>query len=232
MSKKNVRLILVLPDMHSPWINWAAVNMAHKWAKKHKPDLVVQLGDLADQKAWSRWPTDPDDPSPHSEFEAFIQDMHKLNKMFPKMHILTGNHDLRLRSRAAESKVPGRMLKTIQDVLPFKGWVWHLDPRDKLIVPTARGKILFVHGDEDGGTPIQKAVQLGVNICQGHTHRCSVVTRQTLDKFVWGMECGHLMDVESKAADYAARKSVGMACGFGVIKFGVPYWIPADGGDV
>jgi predicted phosphodiesterase len=229
---KNVDLIQVLPDMHSPWVDWEAVNMAHTWYKKHKPDLVVQLGDIADQKAWSRWPSDPSDPSPHAEFEQFVKDMYRLNKMFPSMQILSGNHDLRLRVKAAESKLPSRMVKTIQEVLPFKGWKWHTDPRGRLVVPTARGKVLFLHGDEDGGTPIQKAVQLGVNICQGHTHRCSVETRQTLDRFVWGMECGHLMDVESKAADYAARKSVGMACGFGVIKHGIPYWIPADGGKV
>lgn len=206
--------------------------MAHKWAKKHKPNLVIQLGDIMDQKAWSRWPTDPDDPSPHEEFERAIAGMIDLGKRFPKMHVLSGNHDRRWFVKASESKLPARMMKTMQEMVPNKGWTWHVDPRKKLIVESPRGKILFCHGDEDGGTPIQKAIHLGINVCQGHTHRASVEHREVFGNHVWGAEVGHLMDTQSKAADYAARSAKGACAGFGVIKYGVYYWIPADGGDV
>ena len=60
--------VLILPDLHAPWIDWKAVQQAHKWAKRHKPDLIVQLGDLFDQKIWSRWPKDQDDYSPSEEY--------------------------------------------------------------------------------------------------------------------------------------------------------------------
>lgn len=231
-GKGTIRSILVLPDLHFPWADQQGVEMAHRWAKKHKPDLIVQLGDITDQKMWSRWPTDPDDMSPHQEFEAMLSGLQDLSKRFPKMVILSGNHDRRLYTKAAESKLPTKMLKTLQDLVPARGWDWRLDPRKKLIVPTARGNVLFLHGDESGGTPLAKAVAVGTNVCMGHTHKTSITYRQTMDKFVWGFEAGHLMDVESKAADYAAASPVGAACGFGVIKYGVPYWLPADGGDV
>jgi len=89
-----------------------------------------------------------------------------------------------------------------------------------------------MHGDEMGGTPAQKAVTLGYNIIQGHTHKCSTVYVQTMDKFFFGHEAGHLMDSGSKAAMYAARNPRGGALGFTVIKHGVVYWIPADNGQV
>lgn len=232
MSKTYPKTILVLPDLHFPWAHWEGLDMAHRWAKKHKPDLVIQLGDITDQKGWSRWPGDTDDPNPEDEFEQMIAGMKEMGKMFPKMEVLTGNHDRRLYIKASESKLPKRMVKTMQELVGNKKWNWHVDPRQKLIVPSPRGKILFVHGDENGGTPIAKAVAIGMNVCQGHTHKTSVTYRQTIDQFVWGFEAGHLMDVQSKAADYSASSSIGSACGFGVIKHGVPYWIPADGGDV
>lgn len=229
---KYPKAILALPDMHFPWPDWEGIEMARKWKDKHKPDLVVQLGDLTDQKIWSRWPSDPDDFSPAQELAEAQKGLKELAKMFPKMQILTGNHDLRYRVRAAESKLPGKMVKTLEELFPAKGWVWHMDPRKKLVVPSPRGKILFVHGDEDGGTPLQKAIRAGMNVVQGHTHRTSVAYSEILGSFVWGFETGNLMDSASKAADYAARSVRGATNGFGVIKHGVPYFIPADGGDV
>lgn len=224
--------ILVLPDIHLPWPDWEGLEMARKWKEKHKPDLVIQLGDLFDQKTWSRWPSDPDDLSPSQEWDAAVDCVKEIHRMFPKMDILRGNHDLRYMARAAESKLPKKMIKVVQEMFPYKGWNWHLDPRKKLIVDSPRGKILFVHGDEDGGTPLQKAVRVGMNVCQGHTHRMSIQASEVMGKFVWGFEVGHLMNTASKAADYAARSSNAHASGFGVIKHGCPYFIPADGGIV
>lgn len=232
VSKLYPKTILVLPDIHYPWPHQAGIEMAHKWAIKHKPDLVIQLGDIMDQKAWSRWPGATDDPSPEDEFERAYQGMVDLGKRFKKMEVLIGNHDRRVMMKAAESKLPSRMIKTIQEMIPNAGWNWRTDPRKKLIVPSPRGDILFVHGDENGGTPIQKAVLMGINVMSGHTHKTSLSYRETMGKFVWGMECGHLMDSNSKAADYAAASGIGSTAGFGVIKHGIPYWIPADGGTV
>ena len=229
---KYPKTILVLPDMHFPWPNWEGIRMAYKWAKKHKPDLVVQMGDIMDQKAWSRWPTDGEDMSPRQEWAEAEEGMQILSQMFPKMEILVGNHDTRYIKKAAESRLPARMVRTLKETFPYKGWNWHLDPRKKLVVPSPRGKILFVHGHEDGGKIIDKAIAVGMNVVQGHTHKAGITYRQTFDQFVWGFETGHLMDTESKAADYSAASAKGSACGFGVIKHGVPYWIPADGGDV
>ncbi len=232
MSKVYPKTLIVLPDIHYPWQNQIGIEMAHKWAIKHKPDMAIQLGDLGDQKGWSRWPGDTDDPNPEDEFDRMIEGIRDLGKRFPKLHVLTGNHDRRIAMKATESKVPRKMLKTIQDVVGNKGWQWYLDPRKKLIVPSPRGDILFVHGDEQGGTPIQKAVLMGINVMSGHTHKTSLAYRETMGKFVWGMECGHLMDTNSKAADYAAANGISSTAGFGIIKHGIPYWIPADGGQV
>lgn len=228
-NQKTYKKILVLPDMHAPWVDWKAIAQAKKWHDKHKPDLVIQLGDLTDQKIWSRWQSDPDDFSPCREFEEAEKVLLKLHKMFPKMIILRGNHDERVKSRAIEAGIPGRMFRDVDEVFNYPGWEWW--PRDKrLIVKTPRGKVLFMHGDEMGGNIAQKSRALGISIIQGHTHKAGIVYTQNAEHHFFGAEMGCLMDVQSKAGRYAQANPMGVSIGFGVLKHGVPYFISYEKG--
>jgi predicted phosphodiesterase len=224
MSKKKFNKILVLPDMHLPWANWSALEQAHRWYKSHKPDLVICLGDITDQKIWSRWPKDTDDASPSDEFLAAERGLKRLHKMFPKMTILRGNHDVRILAKAIEGGIPAQMFKDVDEVFNYKGWTW-VPQNEKLVVQTTRGPILFVHGDEQGGTPVQKSRILGMSLIQGHSHKVSIGYTSTLNGTVFGAEMGCIMDTNSKAAKYAAANPVGVTVGFGVVKFGVPYFV-------
>jgi predicted phosphodiesterase len=222
--KKQYKSILVLPDIHMPWPHWDALKQAKKWADKHKPELVVQLGDLTDQKIWSRWQHDVDDYSPSQEFDEAEKGLKLLHKWFPKMVILRGNHDERIKLRAVEAGLPGKMFRDVDDVFAYPGWEW-ISREDNLIVNTARGKILFQHGDEMGGTVAQKSRILGMSVIQGHTHKTSITYTQTPTGHFFGAEMGCLMDVKSKAARYAQANPVGSSIGFGVVKFGCPYFV-------
>lgn len=222
---KTYKSILVLPDLHLPWESEDTLDRAHRWYKKHKPDIVVQLGDLVDAKGWSRWPSETSDPNPDAEWEAVCKSMKKLHKMFPKMEILSGNHDRRHLIKAAESKIPAKLVRTFNEVFDFPGWNWHLDPRKKLILNTPGGKIMFVHGDEDGGKPIDKASFAGMSVIQGHDHKAAIEYRQIGDKFVFGASAGNMLDPVSKGADYNARSAKGSVQGFMVVKNGTPYFL-------
>jgi predicted phosphodiesterase len=222
--KKVYNKILILPDMHAPWVNWPALEQAYKWSKRHKPDLVIQLGDLTDQKIWSRWQKDTDDFSPSEEFIAAEKVLKRLHKMFPKMVIIRGNHDTRILSKAVEAGIPAQMFKDVDEVFNYKGWTW-IGQNKKLKINTVRGPVLVVHGDEQGGTVAQKSRILGLSVLQGHTHKVSVTYTTTLNGTVFGAEMGCIMDTDSKAAKYAAANPVGSSVGFGVLKYGVPYFI-------
>jgi len=136
---------LVIPDVHLPWGHDKAIKKMHKWYKKHKPDLVICLGDLTDQKIWSRWQQDVDDFSPSQEFEMAYKDIKKLQKLFPEMLIIRGNHDTRVLSKAIEGGIPSQMFKDVDEVFACKGWKWY-KRSERLIVQTASGPILFQHG--------------------------------------------------------------------------------------
>jgi predicted phosphodiesterase len=226
---KTYRRVLILPDIHAPWVGWDALKQAKRWHDTHDPDLVIQLGDLTDQKIWSRWQSDVDDYSPSQEFEEAEKALKKIHKWFPNMLILRGNHDERIKLKAIEAGIPGMMFNDVNDVFDFEGWEW-IDREDNLIIKTPRGPVLFQHGDEMGGNVAAKSRILGMSIVQGHTHKVSITYTQTPANHFFGAEFGCLMDVNSKAARYAQANPVGTSLGFGVLKNGVPYFVSYEKG--
>jgi predicted phosphodiesterase len=227
--KKQYKKVLVLPDVHAPWVDWYALKKAKKWYDEHQPDLVIQLGDMTDQKIWSRWPADVDDWSPSQEFEQAEKVLLKMHEWFPKMVILQGNHDTRIKKRAVEAGIPSRMFSDIDEVFNYSGWTW-VPLGTRFTIQTHRGPVLFMHGDEMGGTVSAKARLLGCSVIQGHTHKASITYTKTDDMHIFGAEMGCIMDIDSKAARYAQANPVGVSVGFGVLKHGVPYFITCDKG--
>ncbi len=225
---KVYKTILVLPDMHMPFLNMKVLEDAYKWKKKHKPDLIIQIGDLFDQKAWSRWPKDPDDYSPYEEFEVAADQADIVAKKFPTMEVILGNHDRRIMHRAMEAGLTKHILRELNEVFDYPGWNWHMEARDRLIVNTPTGPVFFMHGDEMGGTARAKATVLGMSVCQGHTHQASVqyVHNEVAGHAIWAFVVGNMLDTASKGARYAAANPIGTVEGFGVIRNGVPFFIP------
>ena len=224
-APKTYKKILVIPDIHFPFSDWKAIKKIHAWKVKNRPDLIVFLGDVLDAKAWSRYPKDTDDLSAQAEFDAAEADMKKLHKLFPKAILLMGNHDVRAMSKALEVHLPKQLINSLQDVFAFKGWVWHTHTKP-LVINTPSGKVAFMHGDEIQGTPSQKASKLGMSVVHGHTHKASLSYVDTFTHQVYGMECGHVSDPDSKGMRYAVKNPVTSWLGFATIIDGVPALIP------
>lgn len=210
--------ILALGDMHFPWIDFKVLMAAHEFAKDYKPDLVIQVGDIVDQKAWSRYPKDVDDPSPHEEWMMAEDGLHALHRLFPKMIILEGNHCRRIMCRALEAGIPKKLIKTLDQVFDFPDWHWHMHPR-----PYVADGIAFIHGDEMAGNAYQKAGKLGMPLVQGHDHLGYLQFINTFDREIFGMSIGCMIDSESIAARYAAKNALRTWQGWATITDGEPH---------
>lgn len=217
--------ILVLPDIHLPFHNKAAIKRIAEFNKTYKADLVIQLGDLVDAHAWSRWPKASSAMSPDHEFAKARKGAEWLHKLFPKMVILHGNHDLRASNKRLDAGIPSQFIKTFAELFNFKGWTFH-EPKRLLTVNTPKGKVSFCHGDEAGGTPLEKAKTLGHSLVQGHTHKATISYHTGQDgKTVFGAEGGHLVDVDSYAFRYALGSLKKGTIGFLVIEKGIPTFV-------
>jgi predicted phosphodiesterase len=216
--------ILVLGDLHLPWVDYEALIATYKFSRSYKPDRIIQVGDLVDQKAWSQWPKDPDDPNPGEEWEMTEDGVHYVHKLFPEMTIIEGNHCRRIMKKAMEIGIPKKLIRGMNDMFPFPKWEWRLDPN-----PLVVDNIMFIHGDEMGGNAYQKAQRVGMNVVQGHDHQAYLQYINTFKHQVFGMSVGTLMDPNSIAARYAAKNAMKCWQGWATITDGVPQLYPWRG---
>jgi predicted phosphodiesterase len=121
MSGKNNRLAVLIPDIHYPYADLAAVEVAKKIVQDNRPGRVIVLGDTVDAELFSRHaPSLPMSDSDRAS--SFLRDeigpAKELFDFFFKytnevIYIL-GNHEYRVESWAASQ---GRVGESIVDLI-------------------------------------------------------------------------------------------------------------------
>jgi predicted phosphodiesterase len=227
MSKKDKsKITFVLGDMHAPWIDFEAVEeiaQEIKLAKKRGDDVtVVQVGDITDQRMWSKYGKGPDDEHAQLEWDKAEAAMERLYELIPEMHIILGNHDIRVLKKATEAQVPRQLIKTLDEYFNFDGWIWHLGNH-----PLEINGVSYIHGDEFAiPTPESAALKLGTSVCYGHTHQAKLAYVVSFKRKLFSMNVGWLGDETASAFNYAAKNAFRCWKGYGVIIDGVPHLIP------
>lgn len=218
-------VIMALPDQHIPWCNWKAIEAFSKRVKAYKKQgksvKVVNLGDVMDQKAWSRFSKDPDDLSPHQEWSDVELGMDYLAELLPEMTIVLGNHDSRAYKKAVEVGLPKQLIRSLEDLFPYEGWTWHMSTKPLMV-----DGIMFIHGDEMAGGALQKAAKLGRSVVQGHVHKGNLNYVDIFDKQIFAVESGCVIDREAIAFRYAAKHPLSCFIGWTEIHNGVPHLVP------
>lgn len=228
MSKKKdkSRIIFVLGDMHLPWCDWKAIEEVAeeiKTAKRRGDDVtVVQVGDIMDQRYWSKYQKAPSDENSQLEWDRAEQAMDRLNDLIPEMTIIFGNHDIRIAKKATEAMVPRQLVKTLDEYFCFDGWKWHVDNQ-----PLQIDGISYIHGDEFAiPTPESAALKIGHSVCYGHTHQAKLAYTVMFKRKLFSMNVGWLGDESASAFGYAAKAPFRCFKGYGVIIDGTPHLIP------
>lgn len=222
------RMIFVLGDMHLPYMDMYAISeIADEIdiAKERGDDVtVVQVGDIGDQRAWSKYPKDGECENAQLEWDKFEQCMLQLHEMIPEMHILFGNHDERVAKRAADAQLPRQLIKTLDKYFDFPGWKWHTSEH-----PLEIDGVAFIHGDTFPiPTPQSAALRLGQSVCYGHTHQAHLSYVTTYKKRMFSMNVGWLGDERQSAFNYARKSPHKCWKGYGLIIDGMPHLIPID----
>ena len=178
--------ILVISDLHFPYQDNKAIELALKYGEKNKMDCILINGDLFDFATISRHEKDWRHRSLVDEIETVKEFFDYLQHRFPNVKIVfkEGNHDERfdkwLFHKSPEFfDVSGLTLK---DVLKLneKGIDYVCDR-----LPVKIGKLLVLHGHElngSGGVNPARATFLKTiaNVLISHVHRSSSHTEPTL----------------------------------------------------
>jgi len=180
--------ILLLSDIHVPYHDVRAIEVALDWGVKHEVDTVFLNGDIADFYTVSKYSHDPRARNFKGEIEMIAELIKAIKKALPNAQIYykIGNHEERyenfLKANAPELfDVAAFQLHVIMNLEALG--VIHIS--DKRIVYA--GKLAIVHGHEFGGisSGVNPARSLMLKAKQsaimGHLHKSSDYSTKNLE---------------------------------------------------
>ncbi len=216
--------VLVLGDPHLPAPDWDLLKEAHEFNRTFRANRIVCVGDLTDQKTWSKYGRDTDDVGNDEEWELTIGATRRFIKLFPRMDVIIGNHDIRYFKAANLAGVPSKLVKSLSEALPAPGWRWYDTSRGPLMLDG----VGYIHGDEQSGSALAKASFVGHPIVQGHDHKGILEYSQPPHRKgpLWGMSSGCTADLAGPGMRYAKKMLRKAFSCFAVVEDGVPRIYP------
>jgi len=198
---------LLLFDIHIPYHDESACQIALRHGRRLNPDCIVLAGDLMDFHAISSWERDPRRRDLVTELQTGERFIEVLRATFPKARIIMqeGNHEERL-WRYAWRNIPelaGLPELSLAEVLHLKDYGVELVEGKK---PIKAGPHLHIlHGHEFGGfmtNPVNPARGLflrgNTNAVCGHFHQTSEHTGPGLAHTTGCWSSGALCDMHPR----------------------------------
>ena len=191
---------LVLSDIHIPYHDVEAVQLAIKYGQERKANFVLLNGDIADHFAISRWEKDPRRRDFPAEVRAVRQFLKALRGCFPKARIVfkEGNHDERLEAylRVKAPDLLGLEEFSLKEIYEFDELkIQHVGEKR----PVRLGKLNTIHGHEYRfaiANPVNPArgffLRCKTHILGGHFHQVAEHSERTLEQKVlsaWSTGC-------------------------------------------
>lgn len=228
VKSKKYPKILIIGDLHFPFINQKALDWAHDLAKQIQPEYIVQLGDLYDMYSHAKFPKSAMLFTPKEEEKTARMQAERMWSRFhkdcpvAKLVQCIGNHDVRPIKRTMEviPNIEHWIENYFKDLMTFPGVHTVLDAREEFTIED----IIFIHGYASGiGRHRDHFLN---NVVVGHTHSGGVSMRQQNQKTIWELNVGYLADEFSKGLSYTPTKTTKWTLGVGIIDEFGPRFIP------
>jgi len=218
---KEYNSILVISDLHSPFMHQDTVPFLKAVKNRFKPDLVINIGDEIDGHSWSYHEKDQSLPNPDLEISLAIKKLKPIYKLFPNCHVIDSNHGSLAIRKSKTNSIPNAFIRPNKEVIKApQGWTWH----KQLYIKMSNGNMVkFVHGI--GSNAWKSAKDLGISLVQGHYHTklfSHIEFVQSLNKTIFALQVGCLIDDYSMAFAYNKTIAKRPSIGCGVIVRGIP----------
>ena len=217
--------VLVLPDMQAPFIHRDSLPFVKAVIKQYNPDRLIQIGDLFDGHALSRYDHDPDGFSAGDELAAAVKSLQPYYKALRNVTVVKGNHDARLERLAYSVGIPKRCLNPLEMILEF--------PDDwKYVDRVSIDGVDYEHGHKfgngGGASAFKRSIDSNMtSTVYGHFHSKAGIMWFANAKYLnFAFNVGCLMDTKSYAAQYGDSYLDRPILGVGLIIKGIPTYIP------
>jgi hypothetical protein len=210
---------LIIGDTHFPFTSQYCLDKIYEFAQKNKPGRIIQMGDLYDMYAHTKFPKSQNSYNAQTEEKLGREGAEEMWKILrnecPKAELvqLLGNHDIRATKRTVEQQnsVEHIVEKHVKTMMSFEGVNSILDYRQEYY---AQG-VMFLHGYRSQ-LGAQRDYTL-MNTVAAHTHKGGVLYRNLNDRMIWELNPGFVGDAHSKALSYTSQKWHDQTLGFGYI---------------
>lgn len=215
--------ILVISDLHAPYMHIDTVKFLKAIKNKYSPTRVISSGDEADFHNISFHDSDPDLDSAYVELQKAIEQLSPIYKLFPKVEVLESNHGSLVLRKAIANGLSRKFFRSPGEILEApKGWSWHFD----LVIKLPDGTDCYFHHSK--GANVKKNSQaMGMSFVQGHHHESfEICYWGNPNALLFGMTVGCLVDPKSLAMAYNKNNLKRPIIGCAVIIDSKPLLIP------
>jgi hypothetical protein len=220
--KGNPDNVLVIADLHAPFIKEGYLEFCRKVQEKYNCGTVIQIGDIIDGHAWNYHEHDPDGMSVGDELEKAVHQLKKFWQMFPEGVCTLGNHDQLIMRKAFSAGLSKRFMKEFGEILEApKGW--------KFVHEYVHNNIMYVHGTGSSGAngAFNRARDSRMNTVMGHLHSQSYVRyTQSYKDTLWAMQVGWGGDNKQYVFEYGKTFPNKPILNCGVVIGDTPHIIP------
>lgn len=217
--------VLCISDLQCPAEHQDALAFVKHVDRVFFPDgkrFVVNLGDEVDQHSLGRWPANPSGRSGGDELKEAIHHLRDWYSAFPKMYLCSSNHTYRAWKKAFHAGIPQEFMRSVGEVYEAPStWLW----KDKWV----QDGVVFEHGENVSGAlaALNAAKTNHAPTVIGHQHGYGgVIHADSISGKIWGLNTGCLIDTDHYAFAYGKNIRNKPTLGTGVIRNGVPYFIP------
>lgn len=163
INAKN-KAVLFIGDYHAPYNHIDYLDFLKAVKQKIKAKIIISMGDEVDGHRISFHQSDESLPSANKELELAIEEMKRIEKVFPKMLLLDSNHGSLVYRRLKFHGIPLEHLRPLKDVYDTPKWNWH----EEILISTKLGDVYLCHGKSGAYNKLSR--EIGVSTVQGHFH--------------------------------------------------------------
>lgn len=196
--ESTTRNILVIGDLHAPFIKKGYLEHCKEVYSKYNCNQVIFIGDLIDNHYSSYHETDPDGFSAGEELDRAISHLQPWYQAFPVADVCIGNHDAIVCRKALSSGISNKWIRDYDEVLGTPGWTFD----DHFIYDN----VYYNHGTGSSGlkAAYNRMVNWGMSVVQGHLHtESSIMWKVDRDRRCFAVQTGVGVDDKSYAMAYA-----------------------------
>lgn len=221
----NNNSILIISDTHAPYHHKGTLDFLADISNFYQPDRVIHLGDLADIYGVSDYPKDLEHPDTwKDEIKGLRKFTKQLGYLFPKMELMSSNHDDRPYKKSRVAGIPRELLVKYLDVIDAPaGWTLY----DSLRIRVEKTKEHWLFAHTIGGGSLLSAQTLGYSVATGHTHtKFGCTAFNNGEKLVWGVDAGCFISDSGSPFKYNKNQMARPIRGCCIILDGTPHMIP------